>query len=172
MSEPNPSWGSPRIRSELRKLGIDVAKYTVEKYRVGLRKPSSPTWRAFLAAHLQLATEFLPPYAPELNPIEYVWSYLKLNPLANLAFFDPEQLTTTARRHTRSLQRKPDLLRSFLRHSPLPLRLNQDILYAWINRTKGRMKGTRSSRARIVIACRRNVGPERRRHPESYPSKI
>jgi transposase len=77
----------------------------------------------FLAAQPQLATEFFPPYAPELNPIEYVWSYLKLNPLANVAFFDLEQLTTTARRYTRSLQRKPDLLRSFLRHSPLFLRL-------------------------------------------------
>ena len=77
----------------------------------------------FLAEHRQLTTEFFPPYAPELNPIEYVWSYLKLNPLANLAFFDLEQLTTTARRHARSLQRKPDLLRSFLRHSPLSLRL-------------------------------------------------
>ena len=65
----------------------------------------------------------LPPYAPELNPIEYVWSYLKLNPMANLAFFDLEALTTTARRHGRSLQRKPDLLRSFLGHSPLSLRL-------------------------------------------------
>jgi transposase len=75
----------------------------------------------FLAAHPQLTTEFFPPYAPELNPTEYVWGYLKLNPLANLAFFDLEQLTTTARRHTRSLQRKPDLLRSLLRHSPLPL---------------------------------------------------
>jgi hypothetical protein len=52
-----------------------------------------------------------------------VWGYLKLNPLANLAFFDLDQLTTTARRHTRSLQRKPDLLRSFLKHSPLSLRL-------------------------------------------------
>ena len=77
----------------------------------------------FLAAHRQLATEFFPPYAPELNPIEYVWGYLKLNPLANLAFFDLEELTTTARSQTRSLQRKPDLLRSFLRHSPLSLRL-------------------------------------------------
>jgi hypothetical protein len=67
-------------------------------------------------------TGFLPPYAPELNPIEYVWSYLKLDPLANLAFFDLEKLTTTARRHTRSLQRKPDVLRSFRRHSPLSLR--------------------------------------------------
>jgi len=77
----------------------------------------------FLAGHPKLVTEFFPPYAPELNPIEYAWSYLKLNPLANLAFFDLDQLTTTARRHGRSLQRRPDLLRSFLRHSPLFLRL-------------------------------------------------
>jgi transposase InsO family protein len=53
MSESNPSWGSPRIRSELRKLGIDVAKSTVEKYRVRPRKPSSPAWRAFLANHIK-----------------------------------------------------------------------------------------------------------------------
>jgi putative transposase len=77
----------------------------------------------FLAEHPQIVTEFFPPYAPELNPVEYVWGYLKLNPLANLAFFDLEELTTTARSQTRSLQRKPDLLRSFLRHSPLSLRL-------------------------------------------------
>ncbi len=51
MSESNPSWGSPRIRSELRKLGIDVAKSTVEKYRVRPRKPPSPAWRALLANH-------------------------------------------------------------------------------------------------------------------------
>jgi hypothetical protein len=48
MSRANPSWGSPRIQSELRELGIDVAKSTVEKYRVRPRKPTSPTWRAFL----------------------------------------------------------------------------------------------------------------------------
>jgi transposase len=77
----------------------------------------------YLSEHPELATEFFPPYAPDLNPIEYVWGYLKLNPLANLAFFDLDALTTTARRHGRSLQRKPDLLRSFLGHSPLSLRL-------------------------------------------------
>ncbi len=53
ISKSNPSWGSPRIRSELRKLGIDVAKSTVEKYRVRRRKPPSPSWRAFLANHVK-----------------------------------------------------------------------------------------------------------------------
>jgi transposase InsO family protein len=53
MSRANPTWGSPRIVGELRKLGIDVAKSTVEKYRVRPRKPPSPTWKAFLKNHMQ-----------------------------------------------------------------------------------------------------------------------
>jgi putative transposase len=48
----NPTWCSPRIVGELQKLGIDVAKSTVEIYRVQRRKPSSPTWRAFLQNHV------------------------------------------------------------------------------------------------------------------------
>jgi hypothetical protein len=51
MSDANPTWGSPRIVGELRKLGIEVAKSTVEKYRVRRPKPPSPTWRIFLANH-------------------------------------------------------------------------------------------------------------------------
>jgi putative transposase len=53
MWRANPMWGSPRIVGELRKLGIEGAKYTVEKYRVPLRKPPTPTWKAFLNNHRQ-----------------------------------------------------------------------------------------------------------------------
>ena len=53
MSEANTGLGSPRIVWELRKLGIDVAKSTVEKYRVRFRKPPSPTWKAFLNTHVK-----------------------------------------------------------------------------------------------------------------------
>jgi len=52
MSSANPLWGTPRIVGELRKLGIEVAKSTVDKYRVRPRKPSSPAWKAFLANHV------------------------------------------------------------------------------------------------------------------------
>jgi transposase InsO family protein len=52
MWRSNPLWGSPRIVGELRKLGITVAKSTVEKYRPRVRKPSSPTWKAFLKNHV------------------------------------------------------------------------------------------------------------------------
>ena len=39
MSRANPTWGTPRIVGELRKLGIDVAKSTVAKYRLRPRGP-------------------------------------------------------------------------------------------------------------------------------------
>jgi iron(III) transport system ATP-binding protein len=39
MWQANPTWGSPRIVGELQKLGIEIAKSTVEKYRPKLRNP-------------------------------------------------------------------------------------------------------------------------------------
>ncbi len=53
MWKSNTTWGSPRIVGELRKLSINVAKSTVEKYRPQVRKPHSPTWRAFLNNHVK-----------------------------------------------------------------------------------------------------------------------
>src|SRR5919106_1538901 len=53
MWRANPTWGSPRIVGELRKLGIEVAKATVETYRVRPYKPPSPTWKTFLSNHVQ-----------------------------------------------------------------------------------------------------------------------
>ena len=53
MSSANPRWGSPRIVGELAKLGIHVAKGTVERYMVRPKKPPSPTWRAFLQNHVK-----------------------------------------------------------------------------------------------------------------------
>ena len=53
MWEANPTWGSPRIVGEQRKVGIEVTKSTVEKYRMRPPKPPSPTWKTFLANHVQ-----------------------------------------------------------------------------------------------------------------------
>ena len=52
MSKENPTWGAPRIRSELKLLGHDVAESTVAKYMVRHRKPPSQTWRTFLDNHV------------------------------------------------------------------------------------------------------------------------
>ena len=53
MSTANALWGAPRIVGELAKIGIQVAKSTVEKYMVRRRKPPSPTWRTFLKNHVR-----------------------------------------------------------------------------------------------------------------------
>jgi putative transposase len=53
MWQTNPTWDAPRIVGELRKLGIDVAKSTVEKYRVRPKRPPSSTWKTFLKNHVQ-----------------------------------------------------------------------------------------------------------------------
>lgn len=73
----------------------------------------------FLARHPRLHTVLLPPYAPELNPVENLWAYLKQNPLANLAAHDAQHLAHIAQQQTRRLRHCPLLLRSFLRSTPL-----------------------------------------------------
>ena len=52
MSRENPTWGAPRIVSELALLGHDVAEQTVAKYMVRARQPPSQTWRTFLDNHV------------------------------------------------------------------------------------------------------------------------
>ena len=52
MARENPLWGAPRIGSELRLLGYEIADSTVAKYLPRDRKPPSQSWRAFLANHV------------------------------------------------------------------------------------------------------------------------
>jgi hypothetical protein len=50
MAAANPLWGAERIRGELLKLDISVAKRTIEKYLRGARRPRprGQTWTTFL----------------------------------------------------------------------------------------------------------------------------
>jgi hypothetical protein len=60
MSTANVTWGAPRIRNELAKLGIALSPTTVTKYMVRRRKPASPTWGSFLDNHIKdlIAVDF------------------------------------------------------------------------------------------------------------------
>jgi putative transposase len=54
MARENPTWGAPRIQSELRLLGYEIADSTVARYMPRRpRGPSSQTWRTFLRNHLR-----------------------------------------------------------------------------------------------------------------------
>ncbi len=64
MAADNPLWGAERIRGELGKLGITVAKRTVQTYLRGQRPPPprGQTWATFLRNHAGeiWACDFLP----------------------------------------------------------------------------------------------------------------
>jgi transposase len=70
--------------------------------------------RPFLDGSDWLSTVWLPPYAPELNPVEGIWSSLKTTVLANLAPTGFDHLVTVARRGLRRLQHRPDILHGCL----------------------------------------------------------
>ncbi len=58
---------------------------------------------------------FLPPYAPDLNPDEHVWNHLKNHGVGKQAIRSRDQFRKVVLAHMRSLQRLPDLIRSFFR---------------------------------------------------------
>ena len=50
-----------------------------------------------------IATEFLPSYAPELNPVEYIWAYWKQHELPNVCPKDYWELDERARKSLRRM---------------------------------------------------------------------
>jgi transposase len=75
----------------------------------------------FLALHPTIKEFFFPPYAPELNPVDNIWGYIKYKRLAN---FCPHNLVEL-RRHVRAelfrIQKRQDLLESLFHHTGLDL---------------------------------------------------
>ncbi len=65
--------------------------------------------------------ERLPAYAPELNPVEYIWAYLKKHALAHFCAHDLDHLSDTARGKLRSMQRRPKLITAFWKQAELAL---------------------------------------------------
>ena len=63
--------------------------------------------------------ERMPAYAPELNPVEYIWGYLKNHALPNFCARDFAQLTHTARRRLASMQRRPRFISAFWKQAEL-----------------------------------------------------
>ena len=66
MAKDNRTWGAERIRGELLKLGIQVAKSTIQRYLHQVRSPvpTSQTWGTFLRNHAKdiWAVDFLQTY--------------------------------------------------------------------------------------------------------------
>jgi transposase len=68
----------------------------------------------------RLKLEALPPYAPDLNPVEHLWNHLKYGKLPNYAPKDVPELNSRLRTHLRRAKKSPRRLDSFFKAAKLP----------------------------------------------------
>jgi transposase len=61
-----------------------------------------------LGGEIQIA--FLPPYSPDLNPVEYLWAWLKRHALANYYPANLTELQHTSRNKLKSAQQRPSIM--------------------------------------------------------------
>jgi transposase len=83
-----------------------------------------------------LVLEYLPSYAPELDPVEGLWANLKGCELANRCCADRRELIATAQIGSIRVRRDPNLLRSFLAGTGLSL-------LSTVNGSRGVLMGER-----------------------------
>lgn len=77
----------------------------------GLKAHRSKLVREYLdstGGEVQMA--FLPPYSPDLNPVEFLWAWLKRHALANFCPANLDELNTAARAKLKSAQRRPSII--------------------------------------------------------------
>ena len=80
--------------------------------------------REFLRAHPDVHVEEFPAYAPELNPVEYLWADSKTHDLAQFCPYDLDELLTATDAALTKKSNDQHRLAGYLRKSGLPLRLN------------------------------------------------
>jgi len=77
--------------------------------------------RAFTSAQPWLRVFWLPAYAPDLNPVEGIWSVLKRGVLANLAVASFGHLVQVIRHGLKKIQYQPGLIEGCLAGTGLAL---------------------------------------------------
>jgi putative transposase len=80
-----------------------------------------PPIRQVLADYPRLTLEWLPPYAPELNPVECLWNHIKYSELANFTTEDADTLDNVVIDLLLDAKHNPERLRSFYAATPLRL---------------------------------------------------
>lgn len=104
------------IASLLRRLGRPI---TLVMDRYAVHRAAAKRLHARFGR--RIVVEWLPAYAPELNPDEQVWNRAKHVDLANFIPDDVLDLGRSMAASFRSTRGRPALLRSFFDHAELPL---------------------------------------------------
>ncbi|MFI1801993.1 transposase, partial [Streptomyces sp. NPDC020379] len=77
--------------------------------------------RAFITSRDWITSFQLPSYAPDLNPVEGIWSVVRRTGQANTAFTSPEHLIRALRRRLREIQYRSEIIDGCLTGTGLTL---------------------------------------------------
>lgn len=69
----------------------------------------------------RIQLEFLPAYAPELNPVEFLWAHWKHHELANFCPNNFYQLSVFARKKLKRTQHRKNIIKACWNHAQLSL---------------------------------------------------
>ena len=85
---------SPILSMEMMQNHLQLISDATPKGRYAVVIMDRASWHSgkIVRRFNNLSVLHLPPYSPELNPIEQVWSWLRQNDLANFAFKDYEDI--------------------------------------------------------------------------------
>ena len=76
--------------------------------------------KAYLAKHPEIHVEYLPSYAPELNPEEYCHGNVKQR-MKNAVFHSKSEIRKSLNKGFSRLRKRPDILLGFFHHAGLDL---------------------------------------------------
>jgi transposase len=111
--------------------GESVASF-VKRVRETLNGPITVLWDDYCIHRAKPVKDYVerigsieieefPPYAPELNPVDYVWSYIKYGRLANFCPKGLSELREAVTKELVSVAEQPRLLRALFSRTGLSL---------------------------------------------------
>ena len=123
---PDRACGAPGARKRARRVreavrGNGSADKAGTAPRIDFTVHLGPELRAFTGAQAWLRVFRLPAYAPDLNPVEGIWSVLKGGVLANLAVASFAHLVQVIRHGLKKIQYRPGLIEGCLAGTGLTL---------------------------------------------------
>jgi transposase len=117
-----PSYNTDSLIAVLDQLGAFYSGQRVVLLWDGLSSHWSTRMRAFLDSQRDwLTVERLPAYAPELNPVEYLWANLKDLELANRPTTSLAEVADATEQGIGRICKHEDLVVGFLAHTGLSL---------------------------------------------------
>ncbi len=117
-----PSYTTDTLIGVLEQLADFYTGHRIVLLWDGLSAHWSTKMRAFLDSQRDwLTAERLPAYAPELNPVEYLWANLKDVELANLPTTTLAQVADATEQGIQRVCKHEDLVVGFLAHTGLSL---------------------------------------------------